>query len=161
HGLNRLKQSPSPGMRALCESAGLQPGADLRASDVGYKLAPRLNAAGRLGSARRVVELLTTLQPEVAVDLARSLEEEDQRRQEMERQMVAQARHLVEEADLARDPALVLAHSDWHPGIIGIVAGRMADLYGRPALMIALPSPIRPNRERERELPDLALGSGR
>ncbi len=147
HGLNRLRQAPSPGLKALCESAGLQPGAELRASDVGYRLAPRLNAAGRLGSARRVVDLLTTLQPEVAVDLARSLEAENQRRQEMERQMVAQARRLVEEADLARDPALVLAHSDWHPGIVGIVAGRMADLYGRPALMIALPSPIRQNRE--------------
>lgn len=161
HGLNRLRQAPSPGMRALCESAGLKPGAELRASDVGYKLAPRLNAAGRLGSARRVVELLTTTQAEEANDLARSLEGENQRRQEMERHMVAQARRLVEEADLARDPALVLAHSDWHPGIIGIVAGRMADLYGRPALMIALPSPLRPKREREGELPDLGLGSGR
>lgn len=161
HGLNRLRQAPSPGLRALCESAGLVPGSELRASDVGYKLAPRLNAAGRLGSARRVVELLTTTQPEAAADLAQSLEEENLRRQEMERQMVAQARRLVEDANLGRDPALVLAHSDWHPGIIGIVAGRMADLYGRPALMIALPSPIRPQRERQGEIPDLALGSGR
>ncbi len=161
HGLNRLRQAPSAGLRALCAAAGLAPGADLRASDVGYKLAPRLNAAGRLGSARRVVDLLTTTQPEAAADLAQSLEAENQRRQEMERQMVAQARHLVEQADLSRHPALVLAHSDWHPGIIGIVAGRMADLYGRPALMIALPSPLRAQREREGEIPDLALGSGR
>lgn len=161
HGLNRLRQSPSPGLKALCTSAGLQPGGELRASDVGYKLAPRLNAAGRLGSARRVVELLTTPHPQAAADLAQSLEEENLRRQELERQMVAQARQLVEEVGLSRDPALVLAHSDWHPGIIGIVAGRMADLYHRPALMIALPSPLRSNREREREVPELALGSGR
>jgi single-stranded-DNA-specific exonuclease len=161
HGLHRLRQAPSAGQRALCESAGLRPGAELRASDIGFKLAPRLNAAGRLGSARRVVDLLTTTDPKLAADLARGLEEENLRRQEMERQMVAQARRLVEEADLTRDPALVLAHSDWHPGIIGIVAGRMAELYGRPALMIALPSPIRQKREREREIPDLALGSGR
>lgn len=71
HGLNRLRQAPSPGLRALCETAGLKPGGDVRASDVGYRLAPRLNAAGRLGTAHRVVELLTTQQPEVAVDLAR------------------------------------------------------------------------------------------
>jgi single-stranded-DNA-specific exonuclease len=161
HGLERMRKAPQPGMQALCESAGLQAGAELRASDIGYKIAPRLNAAGRLGSARRVVELLTTTRPEQAIDLARSLEEENIRRQGLEREMVSQARALIDQANLANDPALVLAHSNWHPGIIGIVAGRMADLFARPALMIALPSAVRSPRPSEQVYSELALGSGR
>ena len=163
HGLHRLRTHPSPGLRALCDSAGIQAGAEIRASDIGYRLAPRLNAAGRLGSARRVVELLTTNKPELAVDLARSLEEENGRRQDLERTMIAQVRRLIDEANLHNDPALVVAHSDWHPGIIGIVAGRMADLFARPALMIALPGQSHSTRHRPDEhlLAELAVGSGR
>jgi single-stranded-DNA-specific exonuclease len=161
HGLQRLRKAPLPGLRALCETAGIQPGAELRSSDIGYRIAPRLNAAGRLGSARRVVELLTTACPQQALELAQSLEEENGRRQALEREMVAQARALIEQANLANDPALVLAHSNWHPGILGIVAGRMADLYARPALMIALPEPNRSPRPSEQVYSELALGSGR
>ncbi len=146
HGLARLRQAPGPGLKALCASAGLPAGTALRSSDIGYRIAPRLNAAGRLGSARRVVELLTTLCPERALELAQSLEEANLRRQELEREMVHQARDLIEQANLANDPALVLAYSGWHPGILGIVAGRMAELYARPALMIALPDGSRSPR---------------
>ncbi len=140
HGLHRLRQTTLPGLRALCAAAGLAAGAPLRAADIGYKLAPRLNAAGRLGCARLVVELLTTPRPEQAMQLACYLEEQNSQRQTLERRMVQEARKLIEEQARGEDAALVLAQPGWHAGIIGIVAGRLAELYGRPALMIALPT---------------------
>jgi len=139
HGLHRLRQTTLPGLQALCACAGLTAGAPLRAADIGYKLAPRLNAAGRLGCARLVVELLTTPRQEQAMQLARYLEEQNNQRQTLERRMVQEARKLIEEQARGDDAALVLAQTGWHAGILGIVAGRLADLYGRPALMIALP----------------------
>jgi single-stranded-DNA-specific exonuclease len=141
HGLHRLRHTTLPGLQALCEAAGFTPGALLRASDIGFKLAPRLNAAGRLGCARLVVELLTTPRSEQAVQLARYLEDQNSQRQTLERRMISEARKLMEEQARSDDAALVLAKAGWHAGIIGIVAGRLSDLYGRPALMIALPAP--------------------
>jgi len=136
-GLNRLRQAPSVGLKALIEAAGLSAGAELRASDVGYRLAPRLNAAGRLGCARLVVELLITTSPQRAAESARFLEQQNAERQTIERRMVAQARELVER-QYRDEPALVLASPDWHGGVIGIVAGRLVEQYARPVLMIAL-----------------------
>ncbi len=141
HGLNRLRQTALPGVRALCEAAGIQVGAELRASDVGYKLAPRLNAAGRLGCARLVVDLLTTTRREQAVDLARFLEEQNGQRQTLERSLLKEARALAERDGRFDEPALVLAGQGWHPGVIGIVAGRLTEAYGRPVVIIALPAP--------------------
>jgi single-stranded-DNA-specific exonuclease len=138
HGLNRLRQAPPVGLKALCEVAGLEAGKELRASDVAFKIAPRLNAAGRLGCARLVVDLLTTARPEQAQDIARYLEVQNGQRQTLERHMVAEARQIIEANRYDESPALVLANAGWHGGIIGIVAGRLAELYGRPALMIAL-----------------------
>jgi single-stranded-DNA-specific exonuclease len=162
HGLARLRKSPLLGLKTLLESAGFGEGAELRASDVGYRLAPRLNAAGRLGSAHMVVDLLTTASPERAATLVRSLEQQNEQRQILERGTTTAARALAEQYDLARAPALVLASADWHGGIIGIVAGRLAEQFGRPTLMIAL------RKERgDSTAPDLAdapligVGSGR
>jgi single-stranded-DNA-specific exonuclease len=138
HGVNRLRQAPPIGIQALCESASLTNPAELKASDIGYRLAPRLNAAGRLGCARLVVDLLTTTRREQAVDLARYLEDQNQKRQKLERAILHEAREQVETHYLD-DPALVVAGAGWHGGILGIVASRLAELYGRPALMITLP----------------------
>jgi single-stranded-DNA-specific exonuclease len=140
HGLHRLRQTSLPGLQALRASAGLAADASLRAADIAFKLAPRLNAAGRLGCARLVVELLTTQNQEQAVQLARYLDEQNGQRQTLERRMVSEARKMIEEQDRGGDAALVLARPGWHGGIIGIVAGRLVDLYARPTLMIALPS---------------------
>src|SRR5207237_6029823 len=79
-----------------------------------------------------------TESPEKAQDLARYLEEQNKQRQQMERRILAEARDQAAAHDLDAAPALVLAHPDWHAGVIGIVAGRLADLYARPVLMIAL-----------------------
>jgi single-stranded-DNA-specific exonuclease len=149
HGLARLRRSPGDGLKALLQSAGLADKPTLAAGDIGFSVAPRLNAAGRLGTARLAVELLTTPSPQRAGELARYLEELNGQRQQLERRIFGEARDMIESDGHASRPALVLAGADWHPGLIGIVAGRLADLYGRPALMISLHDP------------EMALGSAR
>ncbi|MCS6851278.1 MAG: single-stranded-DNA-specific exonuclease RecJ [Gemmataceae bacterium] len=153
HGLQRLWPAPSLGLHALIQEAGLANLPTIRAEDVGFKLAPRLNAAGRLGCARLVVELLTTASAQRAADLARFLEGQNQQRQQLERRIFAEIRQQLGD-DLDGRPALVLADERWHPGIIGIVAGRLVELYGRPVLLIALA----PDRDG---LGRIARGSGR
>lgn len=138
HGLARLRQRPSPGLKALMEASGLADKPDLNAGNIAFALAPRLNAAGRLGCARLVVELLTTTSRERAVDLARFLEGQNEKRQQIERRMLAEARETVANHDLESTPALVLASPEWHAGVIGIVAGRLAEMFARPVLLIAL-----------------------
>jgi single-stranded-DNA-specific exonuclease len=140
YGLQRLRQAPPEGIKALCEAAGMEPGRELRASDIAFKIAPRLNAAGRLGQARLAVELLTTTRRERAVDNARYLEDLNIKRQKLERDTVNEARALIEREGRGNDPGLVLAAAGWHGGVIGIVAGRLVELYGRPTLIIHLPS---------------------
>jgi single-stranded-DNA-specific exonuclease len=140
-GLSRLRQAPSPGLQALCEVAGLTPGVELRASDIGFRIAPRLNAVGRLGKAQQAVELLTTTRREEAIDLARYLEGLNAERQGLEREMVRQAREQIETERYGEAPALVVGSVGWHAGVIGIVAGRLSEQYGRPALVVALPGP--------------------
>jgi single-stranded-DNA-specific exonuclease len=138
HGLMGLRQKPTVGIRALLRIAGVEEGAVLRAGDIGYRLGPRLNAGGRLSSARQVVELLTTTSQQQADDLARHLEEQNLQRQGMERYTVGEAREQVAKLGLADEPALVLASPKWHPGVIGIVASRLVDQFARPTLMIAI-----------------------
>jgi single-stranded-DNA-specific exonuclease len=157
HGLPRLRHSSSPGLQALLESAGLHEKAQLAATDVGYNLGPRLNAAGRLGCARLAVELLTTPSRQRAVDLARYLDDQNRKRQALERQILREAREMVEADGVDGTPALVLASRSWHPGLIGIVAGRLAELYGRPVLLIALRDGDDPGHGSGRSVPGFRL----
>jgi single-stranded-DNA-specific exonuclease len=138
HGLRRLPQSPSVGLKALLDAAGLSRKAVLAAADVSFGLAPRLNAAGRLGCARMVVELLTTQSASRALELTRFLEGQNAQRQQIERRIQLEAQQMLDEHDLESMPAFVLAGRDWHAGVIGIVAGRLAEQYARPVLLIAL-----------------------
>jgi single-stranded-DNA-specific exonuclease len=140
HGLARIARAPSVGLKALCEAAGLGAGKPLSAEDVSYKLAPRVNAAGRLGCARLVVDLLTTDNPAHAKKTAEFLEEQNRRRQAIERAIAGEARDLVRINGYDKDPAIVLAAAEWHPGVIGIVAGRLAEQYARPVVLIARPA---------------------
>lgn len=150
HGLARMAATASVGLRALLQASGLAEKKKLTATDVSFTLAPRLNAAGRLGCARLVVELLTTKLPQRAAEIARYLEKQNEERQRLERRVLAQAREQLAEIDLESTGALVLANQNWHAGVIGIVAGKLADQYARPVLMISL---------REDAL--VGLGSGR
>ena len=139
-GLNRLREKPPLGIKALIESAKISPDGPIRSEDIGYKLAPRINAAGRLGCARLVVEMLTTANPHKAKEVAEYLDSQNGHRQALERKMVTQARDMVERDGVAEQPAVVLAHADWHAGVVGIVAGRMAEYLGRPVVLFALKS---------------------
>jgi single-stranded-DNA-specific exonuclease len=154
HGLLRMREAPSPGLQALLAATGLTDKNQLCADDISYKLAPRLNAVGRLGSARLVIELLTTTSAQRAADLARYLEAQNAQRQQFERKILARARELAAEPQHEDSPALVLADPDWHPGIVGIVASRLVDLYARPVLLIAL-------RQERPEAATVGQGSGR
>jgi single-stranded-DNA-specific exonuclease len=137
HGLARLKQAASPGLQALLEVAGQTDRPEVTAEAVSFHLAPRLNAAGRLGCARLVVELLCTNLPHKAMELARFLDRQNQDRQTLERRILGEARRKLVEEGHEHRPAIVLADANWHPGVIGIVAGRLAEQYGKPTLLVA------------------------
>ncbi len=139
HGLQELRRTAAPGLRALLQVAGLDQRPRLDAQDIGFSLAPRLNAAGRLGQARLAVELLVTPQESRALELAQYIDGLNTTRQTLERSAyLAAVQQLKERFDPQRDPAIVLAQRGWHPGVIGIVAGRLAEKYHRPVVMVAL-----------------------
>ena len=138
HGLKRLIAAPPVGVQALLAVSGLAEGKPLRAEDVGFRIAPRINAAGRLGCARLVVELLTTKNSQKAKEIAEFLEGQNKERQFIERKIVKEARELVEAEGYHAHAGIVLASTEWHAGVVGIVAGRIAEYYARPTLIIAL-----------------------
>jgi single-stranded-DNA-specific exonuclease len=138
-GLSGLKASKLVGIRALIESANLT-GQKLDSFHVGFLLAPRLNACGRMGHARLAVEMLTTTDSAKATEIAIYLEEQNKIRQGIERKILEQALAQVTAGGWDADGkcAIVLGQEDWHPGVIGIVASRIVDRFHRPAIMVAL-----------------------
>jgi single-stranded-DNA-specific exonuclease len=136
-GLNRLREKPPLGVQALIASSQIEAGKPVRAEDIAFKLAPRINAAGRLGCARLVVEMLTTSNPARAREVAEYLESQNTQRQTIERKMVYQAKEIVDQHHAPDCSAVVLAHADWHAGVIGIVAGRMVEFLGKPVILFA------------------------
>ncbi len=135
HGLKMLADSRWTGLRALVDAAGLA-GKPLRAGHVGFILAPRLNAAGRIGDANDGLRLLLTDDPAEAARLARELETLNARRQALDQRILEEAVQRAEAVLRPEDRALVLAADDWHPGVIGIVASRLVERYGRPTFLI-------------------------
>ena len=137
YGLRMLAETRNVGLRALIRAAGLE-GKQLTAGRIGFILAPRLNAVGRLGHALRGVELLLTERESDANAIARELEELNRARQDLDRATLEEARTQVATLDLDETYGLVLAGEGWHPGVIGIVASRIVEDTGRPAVLIAL-----------------------
>jgi single-stranded-DNA-specific exonuclease len=137
YGLKMLAETENIGMRALIRAAGLS-GKPLTAGRIGFILAPRLNAAGRLGHAIRGVELLMSENEHEANVIARELEELNNKRQELDHATLDQARERVLQLDLDDTFGIVLADESWHPGVIGIVASRLVEEFGRPTVLIAL-----------------------
>jgi len=139
YGLQTLQQQATTGLQALVAVSGLKDKSALTSEDIGFGLAPRLNAAGRLGQARLAVELLVTSDAQRAAQLAEYLDGLNKQRQTVERKILKQAKEQVQEHESwADDPVLVIAHHDWHPGVIGIVASRVAEVYEKPTLLITL-----------------------
>ncbi len=135
HGLDAINRTQLPGLRALKDVARVP--ADCTTYHLGFVLGPRLNAAGRLGNAGRALELLLTADPDEARALAGELDRENVRRRAIEGEIRAAAE---EEIDRTFDPAhvfgLVVADDAWHVGTVGIVAARLCQRYGRPAVVI-------------------------
>jgi len=137
-GLKALQATRQAGLRALLQVARC---ADrpVRPSDVAFRIGPRINAAGRLGSARLAFDLLSSEDPEQAADLARRLDAGNRERQRVERAQAEEAFALARATmDSRPAPALVLAREGWHPGVIGIVAARVAEFFHRPAALISI-----------------------
>ena len=135
-GLDIVNNNPRPGIQALIESSGLQPG-NLNSGQVVFTIAPRINAVGRLGDAKRAVELLITNSIDEARSLAKVLETENYERRKIDVGTFDNALKLVESSiDLENDLAIVLHQEEWHPGVIGIVASRLVEKYYRPTIML-------------------------
>ena len=137
-GLRALASTQKPGLRELMKVARVDPAA-VDASSVGFRLAPRLNAAGRLGHPEAALELLLTDDRDEAVRLAHRLDELNRDRQTVEERILREA---VEEVESWPEPkqerrGYVLAREDWHEGVIGIVASRLVERYHRPVVLIA------------------------
>lgn len=138
HGLRALELSKSPGVRALLRVAKLE-GLKLDAEDVAFKIGPRINASGRLGSAQKAVELLLANDDASATAAANELDRLNEERKRIEADLVQLAIRAAEPfADPIEHPVLVLAGQGWHQGVVGIAAARMVTRFARPALVIGL-----------------------
>ncbi|MBE6968455.1 MAG: single-stranded-DNA-specific exonuclease RecJ [Ruminococcaceae bacterium] len=135
HGLKLLAESPRPGLAALLEESGTQR-SSLQATVVSYTLAPRINAAGRLGRAKLAADLLLCRDPAQCTALARELCAMNRERQQLEQGIWREAVEML--GDELPDGPIVLASDTWHQGVVGIAASRLSDAYSRPAIMICL-----------------------
>lgn len=135
HGLRQIARSQRPGIRKLMEVAGVRP--PVFAEDIGFRLGPRLNAAGRLTTAEKALQLLLTRDENEAAELAALLDVQNRERQSVEKEIFAAAdEQVTREFDPLRDAAIIVGARDWHPGVLGIVASRLARKYHRPTVVI-------------------------
>lgn len=135
-GLEKLEKEPRPGIAAMFRESSLDP-KKLSSSSIGYSLAPRLNAAGRLGQAETAARLLMSINEKDATALAVELCELNRKRQNIETEIWEEARSIIEEKGHDNAP-IVLASENWHQGVIGIAASRLAEHYSLPSIMICL-----------------------
>lgn len=135
-GLTTLHRSRCPGLRALQQLAGLEE-TPLRADAIGFQIAPRINAVGRLGDPRLVVDLLTADDPDEAIELARRCDALNRQRRELCDAIEAEALALLEADGDSLSPFLLLAQGHWHHGVIGIVASRLMERFQRPVALLA------------------------
>ncbi len=135
-GLRRIRQQPRPGLRALCQRAGVAP-ETVSSEAVAFKLAPRLNAAGRMGDPQLALDLLLSDDPTEAARLAAELERLNALRRAEGQRIVSEAEALLQErSDLADRRLLVVAKDSWGSGVLGLAAGRLAERFGRPVIVL-------------------------
>jgi single-stranded-DNA-specific exonuclease len=137
YGLRLIKQTPLVGLRTLIEVSGLME-EDIDCEKVGFVLAPRLNACGRMGHAAEALRLLITSDAAEARAISLRLNEANQERQATERRILDHAARLAEDAGMTGDDRriIVLADPAWHPGVVGIVCSRLAERFGRPTILL-------------------------
>ena len=137
-GLEGLRRPVNGGLKALMEVSGLSGGRSLAAGDVGFRLGPRINAAGRMDVARDVIELFTCKDAARCKEIAEKLNQLNLERQQEEQRIVAEIEEqLAAEPDLTGKYCMVFDGEGWHRGVVGIVASRVVERTGRPALVIA------------------------
>ena len=138
HGLDRINFNPRYGIKALLESSGIEK-KEITVGLIVFVLAPRINAVGRMGDAKRAVQLFTARSLQEARAIARELERENKARRNVDETTFKEALEIVENRlDPENDYAFVLYKKDWHPGVIGIVASRIVERYYRPTIMISV-----------------------
>jgi single-stranded-DNA-specific exonuclease len=138
YGLAKLSKTQNVGLQALLQTAGLKD-REITAGHVSYILAPRINAAGRMGSPSQGVKLFITNDPLQALDLAKELDKENQTRQEIENQVLQNALAQIQlNPGLLEEHAIVLAGENWHLGVIGIVASKLVEIYNKPVILIGM-----------------------
>jgi len=135
HGLRVLEGANRPGLRALMEVAGVRPEQGIAPVDISFRLGPRINASGRLADAALSVELMLSEETRFCRETADQLDAFNRERQDIERQITAEAEAMIEQ-HYADDPGIVLYSDDWHPGVVGIVAGRVSREYNRPCIVL-------------------------
>ncbi|MBN2808221.1 MAG: single-stranded-DNA-specific exonuclease RecJ [Deltaproteobacteria bacterium] len=142
-GLVEINRSYRRGLRALINSCHFQQGQTIKARDLAFRLAPRVNAVGRIANAATAVELFLTKDQAVAVRQAQYLEECNERRREIEKAIKNDVEEMIgRDEELIRAKTIVLAAENWHPGVVGIVSSRIAESYGKPTILIALENGI-------------------
>jgi single-stranded-DNA-specific exonuclease len=136
-GLDRLLKKQNIGLNALINIAGLS-NKELNSADIVFGIAPRINAAGRMGSAMRAVELMVALDHDKSDELAEIIERENSLRQQIDQKTFQEACEIIENKykNLAETGCIVVSSDDWHPGVIGIVASKLVEKYYRPTIMI-------------------------
>jgi single-stranded-DNA-specific exonuclease len=158
YGLKILPECKLPGIQALIETAGLT-GQGLDSFDIGFRLAPMLNAAGRMGHARLAVELLTSDSQSRSMQIAEYLKEQNNQRQRCERKIFEHACEMIVEYGLNRpdQKSIVLAGENWHAGVLGIVASRIAETFCRPTIMFNAPDSVEAAQGSGRSIPGFCL----
>jgi single-stranded-DNA-specific exonuclease len=138
HGLEELNKRERPGLKALMDVGGLS-GKEILSGHIGFILGPRINAMGRIGSPQKAIDLLLNKDSVEALVLAKELDAENRARQKIEAGILDEALSKVDrEVNFRHHRVIVLAQGGWHPGVIGIVASRIADRFYRPAILISL-----------------------
>lgn len=137
HGIQRMTQNPRPGIKALIETAGYSTNSDLTVSNIVFGIGPRINAAGRLDHAHSAVEVLLEEEEEKATTLAFSVNRNNSRRKNLDKEITRQAIDMIEaDKDFKKAKSTVLFNESWHKGVIGIVASRCIETYYRPTIIL-------------------------
>ena len=157
-GLQEMRDNPKPGIAALCRKARVNPDSVV-AENIAFHLGPRINAAGRIGDAMTSLRLLLTDSPQDAAEIARELDCLNQERRQIENGILADAEKQLESGLEDDQRTIVLESRGWHPGVIGIVASKLQQKYGRPVALIAL-NDEGIGRASARSTPDFDLMSG-
>ncbi len=137
YGIEKLKTAPITGLSALISVAGLEQ-KSINASKIAYGICPRINAAGRMGDAARAVELLTCDNMMTALGIANEIDDENSYRQQIEKDIITQAVSIVEAKGYNNNRVIVCEGKDWHSGVVGIVAAKVAEKYGKPTILLSL-----------------------